>query len=133
MAVGDARAELEQFDKATVIFKRAYYACNAKQGKCEPTPNSYPIAHKMIRSGIKAGGSQLEMAEVLGSQILMLSMSMPPGSVPDYITQDYQDARAALYGSSANIGAIPGARAAGGGGGGGKKKGKGGKKGRGKR
>ena len=91
IAVGDARYELGQYDKAGSAFYNAYYACSSKYGSIN-SPESYPVMHKMLQAWSKSEEEHiLKMAHGMAQQTLMM-----PGA-PSYIVVDKQNIEAAMY------------------------------------
>lgn len=85
LAVGDARFDLEQYDKAATIFYRAYYIAMHK-GNCINNPESFPVAHKMLQAYSKCEEEhQIKFGHDMAQQTLMM-----PGC-PRYIHQDKKD------------------------------------------
>jgi len=82
LAVGDARYNLEQYDKAGSIYYRAYYITMHK-GNCINNPETFPVAHKMIQSWSKSNTEHyLKKGHGMAQQTLMM-----PGC-PNYIRKD---------------------------------------------
>ncbi|GFH47717.1 hypothetical protein CTEN210_04192 [Chaetoceros tenuissimus] len=85
LAVGDARFDLEHYDKAASIFYRAYYIAMHK-GNCINNPESFPVAHKMLQAYSKCEEEhQIRFGHDMAQQTLMM-----PGC-PRYILQDKKD------------------------------------------
>ena len=85
LAVGDARFDLGQYDKAASIFYRAYYIAMHKRNTIND-PESFPVAHKMLQAYAKCEDEyQIKMGHNMAQQTLMM-----PGC-PRYIHQDKKD------------------------------------------
>lgn len=85
LAVGDARYELGQYDKAGSIYYRAYHAA-MHSSNCMNNPAIFPIAHKMTLAWSKTDDeSRIKFAHGMAQQNYMM-----PGH-PPYIRQDLKE------------------------------------------
>mmetsp|Transcript_6216 Transcript_6216/g.7872 ORF Transcript_6216/g.7872 Transcript_6216/m.7872 type:complete len:623 (-) Transcript_6216:238-2106(-) len=81
LAVGDARYELGQYEKASSIYYRSYYAAMHSESSIN-NPKIFPIAHKMIQANIKMDTeSSLRFAHGFAQQ--NVNMRGPPSTRKD--------------------------------------------------
>lgn len=91
LAVGDARYNLGQYDKAGGIYYNAYYIAMHHRGSSMNNPESFSVAHKMLEAWSKSDDEHyLKMGHGMAQQTLMM-----PGC-PHYIRQDMKKLEKAM-------------------------------------
>jgi hypothetical protein len=90
LAVGEARYNLGEYDKAGGIYYDAYYISMGKEN-CINHPESFPVAHKMLEAWSKSDDKYtLKRAHGMAQQTLMM-----PGC-PRYIRDDMEKVEEAM-------------------------------------